>query len=318
MEIDGTHAADVQFSAREVPWMKLGKLTDESLTAAEAAKLGGIDFTVSTRKIKFETLPTHGQTDWVTISDRVAVVRNDTGQPLSIVSDGYKILQYVEAFDFLDSVVNGVDTRYVAAGSLRGGRQGFMVVRAPDSMQPKLKVDDPHELFIVIRTSHDRTRGCEITAMPLRGRCMNQLTLGSFSKGAANRWSVHHTSTMDAKLAEAKAAVANLAAYSTRFAEIVDKLAVAKLSEEQARKILERVEPVRPKTSDKIDTILHLWNEAETVGFSGTAWGLVNAISEYYDWGRSGGTPESRFLGALEGQSTKAINRATGIILSRV
>lgn len=296
--------------------MKLGKLVDQPVTAAEAAKLGGIDFAVSKRKAYFADADGSARE----VTDRFFIVRDDTDQPLGIVAKSYTVLQYAEAFDFMDTVTaeaTADGARYVAAGALRGGRQGFMVVRAPESAQVKLKIDDPHELFFVLRTSHDRTRGCEIMIMPLRGLCMNQLTLQSFSKGVPHRWSVHHTTTMPAKLAEAQAAIQRLGAYTQRYAELVDRLAVIKLSEDQARQVLERVEPTRAKTADKIDSILHLWNEAATVGFAGTGWGLVNAVSEYYDWGRGGGSAESRFVAALEGQTYKAVNRTAGLLLSR-
>jgi len=274
---------------------------------------------VSAKKLAFESYSEDEDNfTWAGIDDRVAIVRDDTGQPLSIVSKGYPILQFGEAFDFMDSAVNGSDTRYVAAGALRGGRQGFMVVRAPDAVQRNvMDGDDPHEFFVVLRTSHDRTRGCEIMIMPLRGRCMNQLTLSSFSKGVPNRWSVRHTSTMTEKLAEAKDALTKLGDYTKRFDEVVTKLVTVKLTETQAREVLTKVETQRAKTDDKIDSILHLWNEAATVGFAGTGWGLVNSVSDYYDWGRSGGSPESRFVAALEGQTYKAVNRTAGLVLSR-
>lgn len=317
--IDAHGPSDVQFSTREVPWMKLGKLADNPLTAKKAAKLGGIDFTVSAKSLAFcRQDGVKDGTDLSWIDDRVAIVRDDTGQPLSIVSAGYPILQYGEAFDFMDEAVNGSDTRYVAAGALRGGRQGFMVVRAPDEFQKNiLNGDDPHEFFVVLRTSHDRTRGCEVLVMPLRGRCMNQLTLQSFSKTAQNRWSVRHTSTMAEKLAEVKTSLSQLGQYTQRYAEVVERLSTIKLTETQAREVLLKVETQRAKTEDKIDSILHLWNEGETVGYDGTGWGLVNAVSDYYDWGRSGGSPESRFLAALEGQTYKAVNRTAGLVLSR-
>jgi phage/plasmid-like protein (TIGR03299 family) len=315
------HGSDIQFSTREVPWMKLGQLEDNPLTAKEAAKAGGIDFTVSAKQLAFAQYPDNEDGDgihWAGINDRVAIVRDDTHQPLSIVSKGYPILQYGEAFDFMDEAVNGSDTRYVAAGALRGGRQGFMVVRAPQEAQRDiLNGDDRHEFFFVLRTSHDRTRGCEVMVMPLRGRCMNQLTLSSFSKNVQQRWSVRHTSTMTEKLAEVKSALAKVGEYTERYAEVVEKLVTVKLTENQARQILEKVETQRAKTDEKIDSILHLWNEGETVGYDGTGWGLVNAVSDYYDWGRTGGSPESRFLAALEGQTFKAVNRTAGLILSR-
>jgi phage/plasmid-like protein (TIGR03299 family) len=324
----------VQFTDRKVPWMKLGEITDGAVTAAEAAKKGGLDFDVSLHDVYFTCEKTivdmtndADGTDVGTkvvdnvspdclrkMSNRRIVVRDDTLQPLGIVSAGYPVLQYREAFDFMDTVA---DAKYVAAGSLKDGRQGFMVVRAPDSMQVNvLDGGDPHEMFMVLRTSHDLTRAIEVTAMPLRGKCMNQMTLASFSTNVPHRWSVRHTSTMQAKLTEAQASIKKMGAYAERFNELAKRLSTLKVNDEKAKYILGNViRKDAAKRDEVIDTVIEKWHNAPTVGWSGTGWGLVNAVSEYYDWGRSGGSPASRFLGALEGQTHKAINKTAVLLL---
>lgn len=321
----------VQFTDRKVPWMKLGEITDGAVTAAEAAEKGGLNFDVSLHDVYFTcekvTVITGGEQGAVEtgevdnlapdclrkMSNRRIVVRDDTLQPLGIVSAGYPVLQYREAFDFMDTI----NSQYVAAGSLKDGRQGFMVVRAPDDMQVNvLDGGDPHEMFMVLRTSHDLTRAIEVTAMPLRGKCMNQLTLSSFSASVPHRWSVRHTSTMQAKLGEAQASIKKMGAYAQRFNELAQRLAAVKVNDEKAKYILGNVvRKEAAKRDEVIDTIIEKWHNAPTVGWSGTGWGLVNAVSEYYDWGRSGGSPASRFLGALEGQTHKAINKTAVILL---
>src|SRR6185295_19519587 len=100
-----------------------------------------------------------------------AIVNDTTGQPLGIMSDGYEILQYGEAFDFMDTI----SPHYVAGGALKGGRQGFLVVKAPTDVNAALKKLDPHDFYIVVRTSHDGTRAVEASVMTLRWKCMNQL-----------------------------------------------------------------------------------------------------------------------------------------------
>lgn len=296
-----TENVNVQWTTREVPWMKLGKLETETKLAKEAANLGGLDFTVSLLPFSYFW---NGKTQ--TADHRRAVVRDDTGELFDVVSTGvYQPLQYADAFDFMDTV----DSRYVAAGSLRGGRQGFMVVKAPFQLDMgPLTLDDPHDLYAVLRTSHDRSRGIEVMVMPLRQRCMNQLTLSSFTKGVPHRWSIKHTTSMHAKLAEAKESLTNMTNYAKRFELLVQRLIDTPVSEVKANDVLKDVIPARAKQTEVINKIITL-QDASQVGFKGTGWGLVNAVSEYYDWSRAGGTPESRFLGALEGQTTKAINK---------
>jgi phage/plasmid-like protein (TIGR03299 family) len=322
----------VQFTDRVVPWMKLGKIVDGAVTAADAAKLGGLNFTVSLHNVYFtcDKASAAMQDDSVIDNDNVSpdclrnmtnrkvVVRDDTLDPLAVVSAGYPVLQYHEAFDFMDTVAASSTNaaRYVAAGALKGGKQGFMIVRAPDDMQLDiLDGQDPHEIFLALRTSHDLTRAVEVMAMPLRGKCMNQLTLASFTANVPHRWSVRHTTTMKAKLAEAEKSLANLGAYTTRFNELAKRLVAVKVTDEKARYVLNHVITNRPKKNDVIDLIIQKMHKSPTVGWDGTGWGLVNAVSEYFEWGRSGGSPESRFLNALQGPTHKAINKTAVYLL---
>lgn len=307
MTIEASVETTTQFSTREVPWMKLGKLVEHAPTSAEAAAMAGIDFKVEPRSITYRF-----ENTTKTIARKKALIRVDTGEELGLVSSGsYKIVQYSEAFDFMDTI----DSRYVAAGALKGGRQAFMVVKAPIDLNV-LDGDDPNELFAVLRTSHDTTRSLEISMMSLRGRCMNQLPLQSFAKNAPYRWSIPHVGNVAAKLAEAKSSIEKMTNYAARFESLVAQLADIKVDEELSRTIIKKVIPSHIKKSDEVVTAIEtLRTTAPTVGYVGTGWGLVNAVSEYYDWSRTGGTAESRFLGALEGQTIKTVNKTVAHLL---
>lgn len=306
---------DTLVSTREVPWMKLGKLTDEPMTAREAAEAGGLNFTVSKRPLAFGTqidLPDSEVYSYSPIKERVAVVRDDTNVWLGLMSDEYPLLQFGEAFDFMDTV----GSRYVAAGALRHGRQGFMVVKAPDDFKV-LGGADPHDLYAILRTSHDGSRAVEVSVQPLRQRCMNQLTLQSFTAGVPYRWAIPHTSSMMAKLAEAQKSLTNIGKYADAYTRNVERLAKIKLTQDEAVKTLEAVLPDRPRRPEQIDRITTAWHTSETVGFDWTGWGMLNAVSDYFEWGRVGGSAESRFIGALQGQTHQVINRVAGRLLSR-
>ena len=314
--------------------MKIGRLEEQPKTAVEAAKLGGLDFNVSLRDVAWivedQTDPTYvktfpdskvGHGKYHKIPHRRAVIADDNGDFMGFVSSSsYHSLQYGEAFDFMDTI----NPLYVAAGGLRGRRQGFMVVK-PELTANVLGGDDPHEVFAVLRTSHDCSRAVEVSVMMLRGRCMNQLTLRSFSKDAEYRWSIKHTSTMKAKLAEAQESLKKIGVYVRRFEDLAERLANKTLTIDKGRHVLEMVIPM-PKSgkteltaqnhADKINAITDLWTSSPTVAYAGTAWGLLNAASEYWDWYRTGGTPESRFIGALEGPTHKTINLLAGRLLS--
>lgn len=317
---------DAQFSTREVPWMKLGKLVEQPVTAKEAAKLAKLDFTVSLQDVAWIGFGNEGGLNVNNvihpIKGRKAVIADDNGDFMGFVSSkSYHSLQYGEAFDFMDAI----NPLYVAAGGLRSRRQGFMVVK-PSGIDEVaiLGGQDPHGLYAVLRTSHDCSRATEVSVMMLRNRCMNQLTLQSFTKGVPYRWSIKHTSTQAAKLKEAQQSLENIGIYVRQYAKNVAKLANVQLSDGKARELLKMTIPMpkgkTQRTEDqytaRIDKIMQLFWTSPQVDFAGTGWGLVNAVSEYHEWTRAGGTPESRFVNALEGQTHKRINRVAMLVMA--
>jgi phage/plasmid-like protein (TIGR03299 family) len=304
---------DTQFSTREVPWMKLGAVIDEPVTAAEAAKLGGIDFAVTEQPLYFGSKAVGAPPRFTKIEGRKVLVREDTGVWLGIVSGSYPVLQYSEAFDFMDAV----SPHFVAAGALRGGKQGFMVVKADAAIAP-FGTEDPHDLYAVLRTSHDCSRAIEVMVMPLRGRCMNQMTLRSLTKGVNHRWSVIHSGDIKGKMLAAKETLTRLNDYANAYTSNAQRLAAIKITDDTAFTVLKAVLPDRPTRPQVIERIVGNWHSRpETVGFEGTGWGLVNAVSEYFDHDRKGGSHESRFLAALQGQTFNAINKTASRILTR-
>lgn len=309
-------------SSRIAPWMKVGTVVDGHLTAAEAARQGGLDFTVSLREIQYAAKNSIGTHTWLPATkgtgtkevSRRMVVADDTNEWMEAVSGDYPIIQYGQAFDFLDAL----GAKYVAAGTLYKRRQGFMVAQLPNLDQlALLDGEDPHDIFLIIRTSHDRTRAMEVAVMALRGKCMNQLPLATFTKTAKQRWSIPHYGNVTAKLKEIQGNLTNTLAYCNELREISDRLAAVQLEEEAQRAILTKVLGDKPKTGEKIEIIISNTHDAERNGYAGTGWGLVNAVSEHMDWQRILGTPESRFLGALQGQTYRAINRTAALVLSR-
>lgn len=315
-----THAQS--FSTREVPWMKLGKLVDQPKTALEAAKLSGLDFTVSLCDAGYVQGEIGSNPVWKPIPSRKAIIADDNGDFMGFASARmYQTLQYAEAFDFMDTL----GAPYVAAGGLRKRRQGFMVVK-PDIDLDVFDGEDSHELYAVLRTSHDCSRGIEVSVMPLRGRCMNQLTLQSFAKGVDYRWSIKHTTTMQAKLKEAQDSLKKIGIYAQNFKKLTNRLLEIEPTPKTARKLLEitipqpsgKTDRVTEQWQERITAIMTSWTESPTVAYAGTGWGLVNAVSEFYEWSRDGGTAESRFLNALEGETHKKINKITGLLLAGV
>lgn len=303
------------FTTRTVPWMAVGTvIDDETVDAQEAARLGGLNFQVEVRRCSFENPATES---WKIVPKRNALVRGDTSEFFSFVSDGYKPVQYSDAFTFMDKI----NPNYVAAGTFGGGRQGFMVVQFPEhlSIDPKPGgVSDPHDLYAVFRTSHDLSKAIEVSVLPLRMRCMNQLPLSSFARNAPQRWSFKHVGDPAAKLAQARNALERVTTYVDAFERKVQRLGSITTSINELDRVLRIVLPDRVSRDDQITAIQSAFTGSEHVGFEGTAWGAVNAVSEYFEHGRNVGvrTPRSRFLSGLAGETAKYVNRTAQLLLA--
>jgi phage/plasmid-like protein (TIGR03299 family) len=307
------------FTTRELPWIKLGAVIDHPVNAAEAAKLGGLDFKIELADAGFRRHTAKNElTRWQSQTDRRALVREDTGEFYGFCSQSYKPVQYADAFDFLDEI----SPEYVAAGTLNGGRQGFMVIKLPEhgALDVALKGErDPHDLYAIVRASHDMSKGVEVATTTLRGKCMNMLTLPSLTADAPQRWSIRHIGNPHAKLREAQSVLSNVDKYEQAFRSITRRLVDVQVKRDEVPMLLERVLPNRPQREKQIDAITAAYDGAPTVGFTGTGWGVVNAVSEYFMWERSGGlrTAESTFRDNLDGAAHKMVGRTAQLLLRR-
>lgn len=311
-----------EFSTREVPWMKAGvALIDQPVTAAEAAELGGLDFDIELwplQAVQYAPVEEEGggrgiAVRQVDVSDRFAAVRTDTQEALSVVGSHYEVLNFAKAFDFMDTI----NPTYVAAGVRRGGREGYMVVKAPEHLSVDLvDGEDPHDLYMVLRSSHDGSKKVEVSVLPLRGKCTNMLSLRGFSHGAQRSWGIRHTATMHEKLEEARESLENLDDYVKDLQDTSRTLAEIDIELEDAKRMLEWVLPDKPKRDENVSRILEIYKRDETNGYAGNAWGLVNGLSEWLDWGRGSTSMDARFIGGLAGYGHNTLNRLTARLMS--
>lgn len=256
------------------------------------------------------------------VTSRRAVVREDNGTWIGYVSGDYKPVQYSEAFEFMDQV----NPRYVAAGTLGGGRQGFMVVQFPELDRVEYDVNgvaDPHNVYGILRTSHDLSKAIEVAVLMLRDKCMNQLTLRSLTHNSQQHWSIRHVGNPHAKLAQATESLAKTRAYVEDMAAMNRRLAQVDIELDEFEQLLRNtILPDRPKREEQITSITQAWLNDPTVGTSElgrNGYTATQAVNTYFEWGRESGvrTASSRFTGGLNGATHKFTNRTAGVILAR-
>lgn len=158
----------------QLPWHRLGMRLERPATAAQAIQSAGLDFEVCKEPLFVGSEPAKR------VPDRFAICRSDRRHHpdagvLGIVSKDYHPLQNREAFGFLDPLVGEGAAVYHTAGSIRGGRQIWLLAK----LQGVIRVgrDDITEKYVLLSNSHDGTSAVRIGLTPIRVVCQNTLRL---------------------------------------------------------------------------------------------------------------------------------------------
>lgn len=295
------HEVETMFSAREVPWHRLGVVTPDVLTSREAIVAGGLDWTVEKHPIYRRWPVEDGELEEV--PNRFALTRNTDGFVTAVVSDIYKPFQNVDAFEFMDGVTGSTGAKYETAGSLKHGRVVFITIRMENS-DFKVAGMDPINTYLLLRTTHDGTGRIKVYVVQVRVVCMNTLTWAI--NGAKHQWGVTHTSDVRGKVAEAREALGLTAEYNTAFQAEAERLLKIKITDDDLVHLLRQDLPDVKLKETTIELILDDYRTSETVGdFYGTAWGALNAVSEFKEHIKPNRSAEAAFQRLIDGPDFK-------------
>jgi phage/plasmid-like protein (TIGR03299 family) len=316
------HEVESLFSARQVPWHSLGTVLTDVATAKEAIAAGGLDWTVKLAPLYAQVTTTTADddvnakgvsVDYSLVEDRHAVVRSSDGKSLGVVGSHYVPFQNVDAFQFMDNLVDSGDAKYETAGSLRGGKIVFLTCHVPKDIL--IGGEDRHKLYLLLRTSHDGTKAISVYVTVIRVVCMNTLTLATHVRNVKHKWSVTHVSTVHGRIAEARDSLSMTFKYTSEFEKMGNRLLKVKITDAEFDQLLDRVLPNRPKTQEVKAAITTVYRESPTVRYPGTGWGALNSIGEYFDWHRRSGSHEAKLINTIDGVGAKTRNAAAALLL---
>ena len=118
---------------RKMYFEGIGVNVQQAHSLETAINVSGLNFEVSKYPLSFMTqVPQQLGTQTVLVDvphpypNQFATVRTDTLEPLGIVGKDYQILQNLEAFDFLDSLVG--DAKFETAGLYGNGAKSFITM----------------------------------------------------------------------------------------------------------------------------------------------------------------------------------------------
>jgi phage/plasmid-like protein (TIGR03299 family) len=309
----------------ETPWHGLGQSVTKGAPLETWIKEAGFDWHAQERPLYFkhrgEVL---AQTDLGKI-----ITRSDTNDELAIVGQDYNVVQPREIMEFFRDLTEEHGWHIQTAGVLRGGRK-LWVMAGRDDLNCQVVKGDPISGRLLLATSLDGSMKTHSALVSTRVVCANTLAVSLGEKGR-NRIEVSHRSVFDASAIKRKLGLVDSA--WDKFMKSCALMADFQVPEVEATGVLRKVfgAPSTASTLDlswlgsfggdsqlvptgddedlrenrNVDRALELWHGAgrgsEHEGSDGTAWGLLNAVTELVDH-EMGRTSDTRLDSAWFGR----------------
>lgn len=301
-------------------WHGLGQAVPAGATIEQWQAASGMDYKIQRSKVRFATA--HGQAgaEYIEVPDQHVLFRSDNKHPLGIVSAKYQVVQPKEVVEFFRDIakVNGLELS--AAGVIYEGKRYWATAKLGEASPVSVK--DKIGGYLLISTSADGSLATEVRFTTIRVVCRNTLQMAR-EEAAAIR--ITHRSKFDSVKIKKQLGLADDAWLN--FRHTMTRLANVQIVDEQAREIVSSL--FRKVDTDAVEqataAIVAAKNSAKTErdpagytkimdlfrgqaigsqldGVRGTAYGLLNATTEYVDHHARAASVDNRFVSAQWGK----------------
>lgn len=294
-----------------LPWHGLGQRVTEGASLETWAREGGMDWKAIGTPAMYATAE-----GMKTYGDKQVIYRSDTGEALSVMGKGYQIVQPGQVLEFFRDLTERNEWHIHTVGTLDGGRRMWAMAR--NHTEGEVVAGDKVKGNLLLATSLDGTMKTTAAMTAIRVVCANTIRAALKDNRDNNRARavVSHRSQFDAEAVKRDIGVARQS--FDAFMEGARKLAETAVSADTARELLRELigkpTPARlidaapvvggddfarlikgtpmpavkaPKEHRNVSRILELYEGAgmgaQHVGSRGTAWGLLNAVTQFVD-----------------------------------
>lgn len=283
---------------RTTTWHAIGKSVQECKDMEQVLRASGLDYTVEKRPVFSHTGLIDGETAHFRIPNRFVTVRTSDDHPYDVVSDKFEIVQNRDAFDFVNYM--GEDLSFEKAGETAGGMV-YIIGKLPEVNI----LGDAFTPHVIFRNGFNGKVKITAAISPLRLVCQNQFNFAF--KDAANAITIRHVQNAEAKLAEARETLKMCADYMDRLNLMAEHFAAMKISGTKVERVVDYLFPIpedtdinpfkRKNLENQRAAFLAAHEAEDNQNFKGTAWGLINAYTDFITHKEPAGKREDRFEG---------------------
>jgi phage/plasmid-like protein (TIGR03299 family) len=276
------------FFGGNVPaWHGLGTvIPDDVLDTPAALVAAGLDWTVSERPLY--TLD-EATGIYAPVPGRKAIIRSTDGAVLGDVGQDYRPVQNAEAFGFVNDLLKTGEAMWHTAGSLMGGARTWMLARVPKTIRVGGSSSEEMLPFLFFANSFDGSLPISVLFTAVRVVCQN--TYNQALAGAKNAYRIKHTLGLAPRVDEARRALNIGFTYFDAVETLANRAIMAPFGDTQFMDVLDALMPVpvlkgraQDNATAERDAVTMIWQSSPSIAnIRGTAWGAMNAWTEYVD-----------------------------------
>ena len=298
----------------DTPWHGLGNQLPKNRPIEVWQQSAGMDWEIMQADVLFNAANENGSMLNLRCNpDAKVLYRSDNFTPLSVVSQRYKVVQPREVLGFYRDLVAVGGFELETAGVLKGGKKLWALAKT--GQETILAGGDKVKAYLLLATSCDGSLATTAQFTSVRVVCNNtlQMAVGA-SKGAVR---VPHSTTFDPAAVKQELGL-GVSAWEV-FMTNIKAMANRPVNKFEAMTFLVNVLgdstlPLQDQPNQKaLQTVYGLYSGAgkgsDFASANGTAWGLLNGVTEYVDIHRRARNQDYRIDSAWFGQGAQIKQR---------
>ena len=310
------HLEQTMAYANETPWHGLGNQLAANQPLEVWAKQAGMDWHIQSADVRYVS-NRNGLDSIHMFPEQKVLYRSDTQAPLSVVSKRFQVVQPAEILEFYRDLTEAGGYELETAGVLKEGRKLWALAKTGQSAC--LKGRDKVNGYLLLATACDGTLATTAQFTSIRVVCNNTLAIALRDSTGAVK--VGHRSQFDAQAVKRQLGIA--ISYWDGFMARMKALAECRVTETSTETFLKRVftYPAPTLASDEVmvsersmKAVQELFAGkgmgSQLASSSGTAWGLLNSVTEFVDHHRRSRSVDHRRDTAWFGQGAAIKQRA--------
>jgi len=311
------HLVESMAYVNDTPWHQLGNKLAPNQPLEIWAQQAGMDWHVESAEVRyFASCASPVVSSIHAFPDQKVLYRSDTKAPLSVVSKRFQVVQPAEILEFYRDLTEAGGYELETAGVLKQGRKLWALAKTGQSA--RLKGRDQINGYLLLATACDGTLATTAQFTSVRVVCNNTLAIALGNSAGAVK--VGHRSQFDAQAVKRQLGIA-ISSWDGFMARM-KALAECKVADTAAEAFWKRVftypttntEDLQTVSERSIKAVQELYAGkgmgAQLASSTGTAWGLLNSVTEFVDHHRRSRSGDHRRDSAWFGQGASLKQRA--------